>query len=111
MYKVMKFSEPIDWVNKPEVKSSVMNEGPCGAIRGNSLRVLRESFPSKRKNNFGSAVSVRHGFFLNSFVPDWNGLPETVIQSKTVNGFKAAFDRLNGIGCHNSTSSQDGGRF
>ena len=105
MFKVMRCSEPIDWINKPALICSLTKDGPCGAVRGNSLRLNRESFPSKRRNDFASAVSMRHGFFLNRVIPDWNRLPEDVIQSKTVAGFKAALDRFNGIGCYSSTSS------
>ena len=102
MFKVMRCSEPINWINTSEVKCSLTKDGPCGATRGNSLRLSRESFPSKRRNDFASAVSIGHGFFLNRVIPDWNKLPEDVIQSKTVVGFKTALDR---IGCYSSTSS------
>ena len=93
MFKVMRCCEPIEWVNDPLLKSSILSEGPSGAVRGNSMRLVRESFPSKKKNDFASSVSIRHDFFLNRVVPDWIKLPESVIKSKTVAGFKAALDR------------------
>ena len=98
IFKVVRCEEPINWVKSPEIKSSILNEGPCGAIRGDSPRLVRESFPEKKKNDFANALSIRHGFFLNR-------LPESLIQLRTVKSFKANLDRLNGIGCNSTTSS------
>ena len=54
IFKVVRCEEPINWVKSPEIKSSILSERRCGAIRGNSLRLVRESFPSKKKNDFAN---------------------------------------------------------
>ena len=66
------------------------------------MKLARESFNSKIKNDFSSAVSTRHHFFLNRVVLDWNKLPENV------NSFKVALDRFNCNGCNSTTSFNNG---
>ncbi|RNA12740.1 hypothetical protein BpHYR1_032129 [Brachionus plicatilis] len=84
-------------VNKSE------NKGPAGALRGNSIRVLREIFLAQIRNDFAAAVSARHVFFSNRVVPHWNKLPENVVKSKSTAKFKMALDKFNGIGGYSST--------
>ena len=43
----------------------------------NCLRLKRESFPSKKVNDFGRFVSARHNFFLNRVTENWNKLTLT----------------------------------
>ena len=61
MFKVLNSPESLKWFT-----------GPCFApltqtrsADRNSLRLIREVFPSKARNDFGHFVSARHEFFLN----------------------------------------------
>ena len=44
MYKMVKEHEEIEWVKPPRLRSDLKLEGPIKGIRGNSLRIQRESF-------------------------------------------------------------------
>ncbi|RNA43795.1 RNA-directed DNA polymerase from mobile element jockey-like [Brachionus plicatilis] len=79
-------------VNTSEYKGSV------GALRGKSIRIQKESFPAKIRNDFAAAVSARYVFFSNGVVPHWNKLPENLVKSKSTTNFKMALDKFNGIG-------------
>ena len=58
----------------------------ASGVRGNSLRLHRESFKSRLRNDFSQFVS-------NKIVPTWNSLPDDVETSSTLNTFKSALDR------------------
>ena len=66
----------------------------------------RESFSSKRKNDFCSAVNLRHNFYSNRVVPNWNRLSHHVTSAPSINSFKARLDKRNKTaaivqtGCH-----------
>ena len=57
--------------------------------------IQRESFSSKRRNDFCRAVNVRHNFFINRMVLDWNKLPHQVTSSPSTNSFNAKLDKRN----------------
>ena len=63
--------------------------------RGASLQ--SESFCAKRKNDLCRAVNVRHNFFINRVVPDWNKLPNHVKTAPSTNSFKARLDERNNM--------------
>ena len=93
LYKVLRCNEPIKWINEPKLTSSLTCEGPASAIRGNSLRIIRESFSSAAGGRRAGAVKSRHRFFLNRVVPHWNELPESVVRSNSIVSFKEALDK------------------
>ena len=67
-------------------------EGPAQGVRGNRLRLRRETFKSRVKNKFPKAVTLIHNFFTNRVVPRWNKLPETVVSAPSLVSFKSALD-------------------
>ena len=68
--------------------------GPAGATRGNSMRLFRQTFKSKKHNDFAHFTTVRDHFFSNRVVERgaWNELPESVIRAPSLNSFKARLD-------------------
>ena len=93
MLKVQKGLEKIDWVKPPLLTKNHYLTGPAFGVRGNSLRLRRESFKSRLRNDFSQSVSMRKNFFSNRVVPTWNSLPDDVVTSSTINKFKSALDR------------------
>ena len=63
-------------------------------IRGNDLSYNSESFKSKRRNDYAVFVVETNNFFVNRVAPSWNILPSNVINSSSLNGFKAALDKF-----------------
>ena len=103
MFKVQKGLEKIEWVKPPLLTKNDGLLGPASSVRGNSLRLRRESFKSRLRNDFSQSVTVRHNFFLNRVVPTWNSLPDDVVTSSSLNSFKSALDRYyQEYGCHSS---------
>ncbi|RNA33719.1 hypothetical protein BpHYR1_037987 [Brachionus plicatilis] len=82
MYKLVNGVEMVSLVKNLVNKSE--NKGPAGALRGNNIRVHRESFPAQIRNDFAAAVSARHVFFSNRVVPHWNKLQENVVKSNSM---------------------------
>ena len=70
--------------------------------RGHNLSYNRESFKGRKRNDFAFFVGERHDFFVNRVAPSWNNLPQNVINSLSLNGFKAALDKFTRNG-HSST--------
>ena len=93
MFKVQKGLEITEWVKPPLLTKNDGMLGPASSVRGNSLRLRRESFKSRLRNDFSQSVTVRHNFFLNRVVPTWNSLPDDVVTSSSLNSFKNALDR------------------
>ena len=87
-YKVKNSLETISWFTGPQLAPSSQTR----SASNNSYRLLRESFPSKDKNDYGHFVSVRHEFFLNRVVERWNKLSNSQILSPCLNSFKAHVD-------------------
>ena len=94
MYKIVKGHDGIEWIKPPRLRSGMELEGPIKGVRGNSLRIQRESFKSRNSNNFSHSVTVRHNFFLNRVAPIWNKLPEHVVSSPSLNSLKSSLDKL-----------------
>ena len=93
MFKVQKGLEKIEWVKPPLLTKNDGLLGPASGVRGNSLRLRRESFKSRLRNDFSQFVTVRHNFYLNRVVPTCNSLPDDVVTSSSLNSFKTALDR------------------
>ena len=82
-FKFVKGFNKVSWVRTPVTAPSLSTNGPAGAIRGHNIRAERQIVRN---------CSQRHDFFSNRGVPDWNSLPQSVIEAKTVNAFKNALD-------------------
>jgi len=100
IFKIANGIERIEFMNEIFRPS-----GTSMKLRGNSMKLKRESFQSKLRNDFSAAVSARHVFFSNRLVERWNKLPKNVVKSKSVASFKIALDKFNGIGCYSATLS------
>lgn len=87
-------NEFVDIDLKLNVKAEVNAANFSMTTRGNSTRLIRESFPIKYQNDLCSAVTSRHHFLTNRIVPVWNALPEHVVTSRceTTNAFKQSLD-------------------
>ena len=62
--------------------------GPANAVlqkRRASIRLEKE---------FVRNCKVRETFFMNRIADDWNKLGNEIIEAKTVNGFKARYDKF-----------------
>ena len=87
-YKIKSNLESINWFTGPI-------QAPLTQTRSatnNEQRLMRELFPSKTRNDFCHHVSVRHEFYLNRVVEDWNGLSNSIIQTPTLNSYKVRLD-------------------
>ena len=92
MFKITKGYESICWEN-----SQVQSDR---ASRKQNLK--RESFSSKRSNDFCREVSVRHNFFINRVIPDWNNMPSKIVSAPSINSFKARLDMIYKNGCYST---------
>ena len=75
-------------------------------ITGKSTRNLRRDNRHFYREGTGrGARREREEFFINRVIPIWNGLPSDVKNANSLDGFKAALDRLekfSAIGCHST---------
>ena len=94
LYKTLNGIEEVDWINPPTIKASIANTGPASSVRGHSLRINRETFNSKLRNDHAAAVSARHCFFRNRVTPHWNALSKSLVFSPTLEKFKVEYDRF-----------------
>ena len=94
LYKTINGIEDIDWINPPTPKALIEIPGPASSVRGHSLRINRETFNSKLRNDHAAAVSARHCFFRNRVTPLWNTLSHSLVFSTTLEKFKVEYDRL-----------------
>lgn len=93
LYKSLHGLEVIDWVNPPTIRSSNGNIGPASSTRGHSLRIDRETFKSKLRNDYAAAVSTRHNFFRNRVIPHWNALSKSTVLASSLEKFKVDYDQ------------------
>ena len=88
MYKVLNGLESFNWFKGPRFAPLTQTR----SSENNSVRLVRESFPARARNDFGHYVSVRHDFFLNRVSERWNGLSNSQVHAPSVNSFKAQID-------------------
>ena len=92
LYKILNGLDIVDQKCFPKSAPSLNILGPAGATRGNSMKLFRQTFKSKKRNDFAHFTSVRDHFFSNRIVGVWNELPESVIRAPSLNSFKARLD-------------------
>ena len=83
-FKILKGFNKVNWVRLPTSAPSLSSTGPASAIRGHSSRLERQIVRN---------CTPRHEFLVNRIVSVWNSLPQSVIETRTVNSFKAALDK------------------
>jgi len=84
-FKCVKGFNKIEWFNPNTVTSSISLFGPASGIRGNKHRLNRQFI-----RNFPQ----RENFFTNRIIPNWNILPEEVVNARSVNSFKKKYDEF-----------------
>ena len=77
--------EVVEWDKDVKIKERT---------KGHNLSYNRESFKSRRSNDYAFLVGWIHNFFINRVAPSWNILPPNVINSTSLNDFKAALDNF-----------------
>ena len=75
MYKSVNGLDEIIWERNP-----VVNTPKVGVIKiSNGVKIRRETFKSKIRNDFANQVFTRHNYFFNRTIPSWNALPEKIV--------------------------------
>ena len=64
--------------------AALASDGPARGIRGTSHRINKQL----------TKIESRNSFLSNRVVTHWNGLPEEIVNSKTVNQFKNRLDKF-----------------
>ena len=84
MYKYVNELDEINWE-----RDTVIN-APTDRVltRLNGVKIRKDRFKSKIRNDFAKQVSTRHNYFFNRITPTWNALPENIVQAPTLNMFK-----------------------
>ena len=54
----------------------------------NGVKIRRNTFKSKSRNDLAEQVSARDSYFFNRITPTWNALPVKIVQALTLNMFK-----------------------
>jgi hypothetical protein len=75
----------IDWYHPNTLTTSINSKGPASGIRGHNQRFHRQ--PTRN-------CQARENFFSNRTIPTWNALPKAVVESCSINGFKASYDEF-----------------
>ena len=88
MYKSVNGLDEINWERNPVMIT------PTDRVltRSNGVKIRRDTFKSKIRNDFAKQVSTRHNYFFNRITPIWNALPEKIVQAPTLNMFKKGLD-------------------
>ena len=81
-FKFYKGFNRIKWYHSNIPMASLSSDGPARGIRGASHRVTKQV----------SKIEARDNFLSNRVVNDWNGLPNEIVSSKSVNQFKNRLD-------------------
>ena len=75
----------VDWYHPNALTNSINTNGPASGIRGHKQRFQRQATRN---------CQARENFFTNRTIPNWNALPKSVIESGSINGFKANYDNF-----------------
>ena len=76
MFKVNKRKDTITWCNEP------------------SWSVPRDTKRSQLRREIVASCQQRHNFFINRIANAWNGLPDSIVTTETVDSFKIKLDQL-----------------
>ena len=88
MYKSVTGLDEINWERNP-----VVNTPKVGVLtRSNGVKIKRDTFKSRIRNDFARQVSARHNYLINRITSAWNALPKKIVQSPTLNIFKKGLD-------------------
>ena len=84
-FKLKNDFNKINWYHPNALTNSINRSGPTSGIRGHNQRFHRKPTQNCR---------AREYFFSNRAIPTWNTLPKSVVESRSVNGFKAGYDNF-----------------
>jgi hypothetical protein len=84
-YKLKNEFNTIDWYHPNALTNSINTNGPASGIRGHNQRFQRQ--PTRN-------CPAREHFFTNRTIPTWNLLPKSVVESRSINQFKASYDKF-----------------
>jgi hypothetical protein len=84
-YKFKNSFNSIDWYHPNALTNSINTNGPASGIRGHNQRFHRQ--PTRN-------CQARENFFSNRTIPFWNVLPKSVVESSSINIFKATYDKF-----------------
>ena len=68
MYNLIRGLDEIDWTKSPLLRTNIDFKAPAQGLRGNRLRLQRETFKSSARNKFARLVAQRQNFFTNSIL-------------------------------------------
>ena len=83
-FKFYRGFNKIKWFHSNIPMASLSSDGPARGIRGTNHRVTKQL----------SRIEARDNFLSNRVVNDWNGLPNEIVNSKSVNQFKNRLDEF-----------------
>ncbi len=86
-FKIVSGRYIINWIS--EITHVSLSDVPVSNLRGDKPRICRQLVRN---------CDPRDNFFSNRVVPDWNRLPNEVVNAATVNDFKNGLDRFFGKG-------------
>ena len=84
-FKLKNDFNTIDWYHPNALTNSINTNGPASGIRGHNQRFHRQ--PTRN-------CQAREHFYTNRAIPTWNALPKSVVESRSINGFKAGYDKF-----------------
>ena len=88
MYKSVNRLDEINWE-----RNLMVNTPKAGVLtRSNGVKIRRNTFKSKVRNDFVKQVFTRHEYFFNTITPTWNALPIRIVQATNLNMFKKGLD-------------------
>jgi hypothetical protein len=93
-FKILHGYEEVAWHHSPELLRPELRQGPSAATRGHNMRLRKQEFKAKTRNDNFAAVNNRLHFLTNRVARVWNELPNEAVNAKSVNSFKAAIDKL-----------------
>jgi hypothetical protein len=84
-YKLKNDFNSINWYHPNALTNSINTNGPSRGIRGHNQRFQRQLTRN---------CPAREHFFTNRVIPVWNSLPRSVVESTSINQFKAGYDKF-----------------
>jgi hypothetical protein len=83
-FKIVKGLNLVNFVKPNTAMSSLSTEGPARSVRGARHRIVRERIVN---------CAQREHFLTNRVMPDWNSLPDHIVNLNSLNSFKNEIDK------------------
>ena len=82
-YKIHEGFNNVTWVNTNQSRPALLTSGPASSVRASNHAVQRQLVRN---------CDPRENFFSNRVVPFWNALPDSIVNTTSVNAFKNQLD-------------------